>query len=111
MDAEETEQRFDGIVRANAWIVAALLTNHDGDNDPQIGDLLGQMEDPLAAFIADGLCDHTGFTVMDLLGCPSPAHSKKQLTKFCYLETKVKEFCGCKTIKMEDFGVNNRNGL
>jgi hypothetical protein len=111
MDAEETEWRFDGMVRANAWIVAALLTDHDVDNDPQVGDLLGQMEDLLVAFIANGLCDHTGFTVMDLLACPSPAHSKKQLTKCCYLETKVKEFCGYKIIEMEDLGVNNKNGL
>ena len=99
MDAEETERRFDGIVQANPWVMAALLIGHDVDNHSQVGDLLGQMQDPLAAFIAGGLRDHTSLTVMDFLECPSQAHSKKRLTKFCYLKIKVKEFCGCKIIK------------
>jgi hypothetical protein len=55
--------------------MAAPSTDHDMDDDPQVGDLLERMKVPLAAFITDRPSDHTGLAVLDLVGCPSLTHS------------------------------------
>lgn len=43
-------------------IVAATLTDHDVDDASQVGPLLEQIDEPLAAFVADGAYDQTGVT-------------------------------------------------
>jgi hypothetical protein len=42
--------------------VAETLTAHDIDDGSQVGSLLGQIEEPLASFVADGAYDQTGVT-------------------------------------------------
>ena len=42
--------------------MAATLTDHDVDDGSQVGALLDQGEEPLAAFVADGAYDQAGVT-------------------------------------------------
>jgi hypothetical protein len=51
-----------GLDAVTGRIVAATLTDHDVDDGSQVGALLDQIEEPLAAFIADGAYDQTGVT-------------------------------------------------
>ncbi len=49
-----------GLVAVTGRILAATLTHHGVDDGSQVGALLDQVEEPLAAFVADGACDQTG---------------------------------------------------
>ncbi|WP_448205687.1 IS5 family transposase [Azospirillum sp. sgz302134] len=56
------KKRHVGLDAVSGRIVAATLTDHDVDDGSQVGALLGQVEEPLAAFVADGAYDQTGVT-------------------------------------------------
>ncbi|MCW2241568.1 IS5 family transposase [Azospirillum canadense] len=51
-----------GVDAASGRIVVATLTDHDVDFASQVGPLLAQIEEPLAAFVADGAYDQIGVT-------------------------------------------------
>ncbi|KAA0676954.1 IS5 family transposase [Roseomonas genomospecies 6] len=51
-----------GLDAATGRILAAIVTDHDVDDASQVGPLLAQIEEPLAAFVADGAYDQTGVT-------------------------------------------------
>ncbi|CAO3356256.1 IS5 family transposase [Azospirillum melinis] len=49
-----------GLDAVTGRILAATLTDHGADDGSQVGALLDQVEEPLAAFVADGAYDQTG---------------------------------------------------
>ena len=49
-----------GLDAVTGRILAATLTDHGVDDGSQVGALLDQVEEPLAAFVADGAYDQTG---------------------------------------------------
>jgi hypothetical protein len=51
-----------GLDAKTGMIVASTLTSNDVDDGSQVGPLLDQIEEPLAAFVADGAYDQTGVT-------------------------------------------------
>lgn len=51
-----------GLDAVTRWILAAPLTDHDVDDGSQVGALLDQVEEPLAAFVADGTYGQAGVT-------------------------------------------------
>ncbi|KAA0578720.1 IS5 family transposase [Azospirillum sp. Sh1] len=51
-----------GLEAVSGRIVAATLTDHNIDDGSQVAPLLDQIEEPLAAFVADGAYHQTGVT-------------------------------------------------